>query len=291
LEDENDNYVNPWKKCFNRIEHYVTEDIKKSSREGRPLEYGEFGTLLEHCNNNNWSQRFLVLALFIGFCTGMRRSEVLNLRYGDVDHNKDWITIPKEKIDKKRKARGEKLGRVIPIPQCLSLAILNFRYHVAKEYKPDEVREIGDDNKTLAISDDTKIFAHYRGKPWTAFALEQALKILIKKSGIKQFTFHSLRHTARNRTSSIFSEPETYWMYGWLPDKKMSMHYAAEPTDHNRETMKIKLNMLSVGMSGDIQDWDYDVFAERQARINHYYEWTYPLEYIKRFYSMIEPRK
>jgi integrase len=275
LKDENDNYINPWERCFDRIEYYTTEDIKESSRECRPLEYGEFGTLLDHCNDNSWSQRFLVLALYISFCTGMRRSEVLNLRYGDIDHNKDWLTIPKEKIDKKRKERGEKLGRIIPIPMSLSLAILNFKYHMAKDQNVED------------ISDDTSIFS-YRGKPWTVFALEQALKTLVKKAGIKNFTFHGLRHTARNRTSSIFTTAETYWMYGWFPEKKtMADHYAAEPTDHNRETMKIKLNMLSVGMSGNPQDWDMDEFGRRQGEIDIYYESTYPLEYIKRLYSMI----
>jgi integrase len=138
LENEVEGYLNPWDKCFNRsrVELYLGT-IVQNARENRPLEYGEFGKLLAHCNDNNWSQRFLVLAMYIGFCAGMRRSEVLNMRYGDVNHNKDWITIPKEKIDKKRKARGEPLGRTIPIPMSLSLAILNLRYHVAKERNPD----------------------------------------------------------------------------------------------------------------------------------------------------------
>jgi integrase len=278
LKDENDSYINPWERCFDRIEDYTLGDFKIGSRESRPLETGEFGKLLMHCNDNNWSQRFLVLAMYIGFCAGMRRSEILNMRYGDVNYNKDWISVPKEKIDKKKKARDEPLGRVIPIPQSLCLAILNLRYHQEK------------DNHLEEISDDTKIFAYYRGKQWTAQALEQAFKTLTNKAEVKNFTFHGLRHTARNRTNGIFTTAETYWMYGWLPEKKtMADLYASTPTDDNRKNMKIKLDMLSVGMSGDLKDWDYNAFGERQSQIDIMYESTYPLEDIKRLYSMAEP--
>jgi Phage integrase family len=225
-----------------------------------------------------------VLAMYIGFTAGMRLSEVLNLRNSDIYHGggdgRDTIFISKEKIDKKKKARGEYLGRLIPIPMCLSLAILNLKYHKAKDIglTMDDV-----------IDQDDMLFSH-RGKPWTADALGQALKSLTAKAQVRDFTFHGFRYTARNRTNKLFNEAETYWMFGWLPGKKtMPMHYAKQ-TDSDRDIMRIKFNMLSVRMSGNPLEWDMDEFGRRQTEVNHYYESTYPLEYVKRLYSLMEPQ-
>jgi integrase len=279
LEDESDDYVNPWKECFSRIEHYIGS-IAVSSREGRPLEYGEFGKLLAFCNDNNWSRRFLVIAIYIGFIIGMRKGEILNLRAADIDHDKARIHVRKEKIDKKGRARGEEAGRTIAMPDFLSDVLLQLEDLAASDVT------IGPKNG------DDKIFS-YRRRPWTAEAFGQAFKSLTAKAKVDNFTVHGFRHTARNRTSHIFSEAETCWMYGWLPGKKtMANHYAAKPTDDDLDNMKMKLDMLAVRMSGNLKDWSLEEFTRRLENNKTLLNGDDSLlEYIKRRYAMTEPER
>lgn len=104
-----------------------------------------------------WLKSIIIFALH----TGMRRSEILNLKWEDVDFNRKLIIVTKSKNNQKR---------AIPMSQT-----------VYKLLKGIKVRDI------------SKVF------PVTVEALKDAFKRAVKKAGLKDFHFHDLRHTFATR--------------------------------------------------------------------------------------------
>ncbi len=101
-----------------------------------------------------WLEPVVIFALE----TGMRRSEILSLRWKDIDFTKRLASLEMTK-------NGER--RVVPLS---SIAIANI--------------------DRLPRSIDGKIF------PISAYALAACFNRAIKRAGIEDFRFHDLRHTA-----------------------------------------------------------------------------------------------
>jgi integrase len=114
--------------------------------------------LLLHATNPLWLRPLLILALH----TGMRKGEILNLKWTDIDFIRRLITIQKSK-------NGQK--RAIPMSEML--------YETLKRIK---VRDIS--LKVFPISDRS---------------LRAAFSRTLKKAGITDFRIHDLRHTFATR--------------------------------------------------------------------------------------------
>jgi integrase len=98
LKDDYPFFVNPFTGCFKNLD---LEGVEVSSRKGgRPLEEGEIEKILDACKTcQGMNKYWLPLAIFIAYETGMRRSEILDLRDGDIEPG--FIHIRHEKIGKK----------------------------------------------------------------------------------------------------------------------------------------------------------------------------------------------
>ncbi len=114
--------------------------------------------LFEYATNPQWLRSLLAVALH----TGMRRGEILNLRWQDIDFSRKTIEIVRSK-------NGEK--RMIPMS--------TFVYNTLKNIK---VRDISG-----------KVF------PVSTSSLRAAFEKTLKKISVDNFHFHDLRHTFATR--------------------------------------------------------------------------------------------
>jgi integrase len=147
-------------------------------RRERSLEGDELARILEACKRCNAPNNYyLPLAVWLAIDTGMRRQEIFNLMWSDIDGMGRRIHIRKSKTDK---VMGRNNGTTIVLPRearnmLASLAIP----------REGEWVDFPTDNK--------KIF------PMTARAFSQAWDKMLKRAGISDLHFHDLRREANTR--------------------------------------------------------------------------------------------
>ena len=142
--------------------------------------------------------RFLVAArstvyyplLFTALYTGMRRGELLALRWRDVDLEMATLSV----VNSIYRLNGQYVitepksphsRRMIALPPTLTLMLSNYRIEQAKQ------REMV--GKPLADND--LVFAHIDGEPIDPDTVTQAFGNILQKAGLPHLRFHDLRHT------------------------------------------------------------------------------------------------
>lgn len=128
----------------------------------RRLTGDEEQRLLDGCDGGQTPHLKTLLILAIE--TGMRRGEILGLRWSDISHNRRVITLALTK-------NGS--GREVPLSQRAFDALMDW--------------------KDRAPVDQSTVF------PMTPGALEQAWRRLLIRAGIKSLRFHDLRHEGVSR--------------------------------------------------------------------------------------------
>jgi integrase len=171
----------------------------KNARE-RWLTLEEEKRLLDCATNPSWLRPLLIFALH----TGMRRGEILNLLWKDVDFFRKLVTVMKSK-------NGEKRG--IPMSQTVY----------------NTLREI---NRVVDIS--SRVF------PISVRSLRKAFEKALNKSGIENFHFHDLRHTFATRL--VQNGVDIYKVKELLGHKTitMTMRYA----HHYPESLRSSVTVL-----------------------------------------------
>jgi len=119
-------------------------------------------TLLRNAGNPWWLYPLLMVALH----TGMRKGEILALRWQDIDFRRRILTIHKSKTNMKRG---------IPLSDTLTSVLLDLKQN----------------RKLFEISG--RVF------PISDRSLRQSYNKALERSGIENFTFHDLRHTFATR--------------------------------------------------------------------------------------------
>lgn len=142
--------------------HY--SKLKEPKHRERFLSKEERFSLLKACKNSNYEALYLIV--LIALCSGMRKSEILNLKWEHVNLDQGFVIVYENKSDKTRKA-------YINHSEVLSLLSerqknLNSKYVFASTV-----------NSEIAV---TTIKKHWYKA--------------VKDAGIKNFRFHDLRHTA-----------------------------------------------------------------------------------------------
>ena len=122
----------------------------------RYLKTEEVEALLRACSDN--IRPILVIALN----TGMRKSEILNLKWSDVDLKNLKITVINAKNNE---------SMMIPINQTLYQELLELSQKANGEY----------------------VFSNRDGRPFKD--IKKGFSSALKRAGIKDFRFHDLRHT------------------------------------------------------------------------------------------------
>ncbi|HSA05983.1 MAG TPA: tyrosine-type recombinase/integrase [Candidatus Gastranaerophilales bacterium] len=142
--------------------------LREDTKMERFLQREEEEKLLYFCTG---TQEYMKPILVCALHTGMRRGEIFNLKWGNVNLQEGFITVTKTKSGKDRK---------IPISSTL------------KSYFEELIKK--QVNEYVFPSPIT-------GKPYNT--IRKGFELLCKKAGIKNLRFHDLRHTAATRMVAL----------------------------------------------------------------------------------------
>lgn len=174
-----------WKRIkYNPVNDADPPAVKKE--EMKIWSYDEINMFLEHCKGERHYLTFL-LAIY----TGLRRGEILGLKWSDVDFINKTIHVQRSLayIPKKgyilTSTKTRKSNRIIPISDMVVKALVNHRkqQEIWKEQLGEQYQE-----EDLVICTET-------GSKQDPRNVLRALKRLITTSGVTQIRFHDFRHT------------------------------------------------------------------------------------------------
>ena len=123
--------------------------------------------------------------------TGMRRSELLGLRWLDLNLSRGTVSIvqvlhclPGGRIvfEQPKTARSK---RLVKLSHETTLALRAYR-----DTAEADLEQVGD-----SISGDRLLFSHINGAPLLPNTVTHAFAKIARRAGLEGFTFHSLRHT------------------------------------------------------------------------------------------------
>lgn len=149
----------------------VRRPIIRNERKRR-LEGDEEQRLLNGCATGKIA--FMQTLLIVAIETGMRRGEILGLKWNDISHNRRVITLDMTK-------NGS--GREVPMSQRAFNALCSW--------------------KTVAPVDEATIF------PIAAGSFEQVWRRLLKRAQIAGLRFHDLRHEGVSRLPADYDGEPT----------------------------------------------------------------------------------
>lgn len=148
--------------------------------------------------------------------TGMRKGEILNLKWSNVDFKNKVIIVD-----------GTKNGEIRKVPRNHKLtATLESDKKVSKsEY---------------VFSENDKPYGDIKTGWWTA----------LKKAGIENFRFHDLRHTFGTRLGMAGIDIKTIAELMGHKDIKMTMRYSHPTSEHKRKAVEILEKVPSIFTTG-----------------------------------------
>ena len=132
----------------------------------------------------------LCAPVWLAIMTGMRRGEILGLRWKDVDLEAGQLAVCQSLEETKsglvfKQPKTQRSRRTIALPQ---LAVESLRRHKAQQAA-----------ERLAIGpgyrDNGLVFAGYEGEPWAPDAFSSAFAAQVRRTGLPHIRFHDLRHT------------------------------------------------------------------------------------------------
>jgi len=163
--------------------------------------------------------RFLVRDLMLfALVTGMRLSEILNLRHDQI--HEDTIALPMSATKSRRRGPASKQRYKIIVLNDIARSIIG--------RQPE--------------SEDGYIFGLSRRHPNIMFYITKAIR---EKSGVHDFTFHTLRHTASTLISSQSSLAVARIVLGHA-DIKTTLRY----THPGIEEQRVSVSKLGTHISG-----------------------------------------
>jgi integrase len=155
-------------------------------REMQPIEEERAALLIEAAQNTD-----MFLPILIGFCTGMRRGEVLALRWADLDLEHARLTVNQSLTQtraggiKFKSPKNKSSRRTMALPMVLIDA---FKVHRGKQENTKDL--FGPDYASLDL-----VLPLPDGSPWPPDRFTDAYTAFARRNGAKGIRFHDLRHT------------------------------------------------------------------------------------------------
>jgi len=174
--------------------------FKENNQRLRFLEKEEVGKLLDNCCEH------LKPIVVVALNTGMRKSEILGLRWRDIDIKRGIIHL----FDTKN---GE--NRDVPMNEITQKTVISVLKHPDSQY----------------------IFCNNEGQPYGD--IKKSFLTAIKKSGIVNFHFHDLRHTFASQL--VMSGVDLNTVRELLGHKslEMTLRYSHLSPDHKKRAVDI----------------------------------------------------
>ncbi len=174
--------------------------FKVANKRIRYLEKEEIDKLLAHCCEH------LKPIVIVALHTGMRKSEILRLKWHDIDIKCNIIHL----LDTKN---GEK--REIPMNEVVQKTIIGVLKNPESQY----------------------IFCNKDGKPYGD--IKKSFFTAIKKSGIVDFRFHDLRHTFASQLVMAGVDLNTVRELLGHKSLEMTLRYSHLSPDHKKRAVDI----------------------------------------------------
>ena len=182
----------------------IREIGKKKKEEYRTLTIKSEQTLtaeqLKVLIEKSHGTKIYLYILFAGLM-GLRKSEILGLKYSDIDYSRQTIHVqrqlgtdlskdqdqlpPKTKTKQEIHLKTKSSDRVLDMPDLVFNAVMEQR----KRYEANRRRRPND------FQDLDYICCSSYGRPQSAAYVFQEFKRLLKESGLPDIRFHDLRHT------------------------------------------------------------------------------------------------
>jgi len=177
---------------------------KESRGKDRILSEDEEARLLETVRTTS-KEKHLEPIIITALNTGMRKGEILNLKWSNVDSQNGVIIV-----------EGAKNGEVrkIPMNQKLTQTLEG-----AKKVSKGE----------FVFSENGKPYLDVKTGWWTA----------LRKAGIENFRFHDLRHTFGSRLGMKGTDIKTIAELMGHKDIKMTMRYSHPTPEHKKRAVNL----------------------------------------------------
>jgi integrase len=190
-----------------RIKVHKVKLLKENNQRSRFLMEEECQNLIACCDQH------LKPIVITALNTGMRKGEILNLKWDDIDFNNNFIRIEQTK-------NGEK--REVSINDTLR--------------KELEALRIGSKERPRRLDIPWVFYDPRTGKPY--INIIRSFKTASKKAGIKDFVFHDLRHTFASHLVMDGEGLATVKELLGHKDIKMTLRYSHLSDSHKSEAVK-----------------------------------------------------
>src|SRR5262249_54987335 len=153
------------------------------SREIAILTKAEVATLLRAAEPT-----WLYLLVLVGVTAGMRRGELLGLRWSDLNLKAGRLTV-NQSVERVRGKTVFKSPKTITSRRTITLPALTIA--ALKVHRAAQAAE----RMRLGLGKPELVFSHGDGSPMDPDSITKAFNRLIKAAGVRRITFHGLRHT------------------------------------------------------------------------------------------------
>lgn len=158
--------------------------------------------------------------IMTGLYTGMRKGELLGLKWSNVDFPNRLIVV-----------EGTKSGYLRKIP--MNGKLTEILSHVKKE------------------SHSEYVFSDKKGRPYKS--IRTAFDYALEKAGIENLTLHSLRHTFGTRLGMAGVDVKTIQELMGHRDIKMTMRYSHPTPEHKRKAVELLSGVTSIFTTGQVE--------------------------------------
>ena len=134
----------------------------------------------------NYPNRNIRILFYMGLCFGLRRGEIMGLKWENIDFSKNTITINNNRVVLRNKTI-DKSPKTKDSERKLTLEDFPFIIEELKSYRNWQIENFPD---SLYV-----MINPYTGKPLTARGLNNGFNTFITKCNVRRLRIHDLRHT------------------------------------------------------------------------------------------------
>jgi len=187
-----------WEKAYDNPVRQV-KLFKETNQRTRYLEQDEIPRLIDSCAEH--LKPIVTTAVF----AGMRKSEILNLKWEDIDFKRGIIYLLNTKNNEKRE---------VLINEIVTKALLSVKRHGSNPY----------------------VFVSKTGKPYTN--VRKSFETALKKCDIINFRFHDLRHTFASQLVMMGVDIKTVQELMGHKTIEMTLRYSHLSPDHKNRAVE-----------------------------------------------------